>query len=308
MAELERLQAEFASFDYQDAVNALEHSNTGQSSAYLSAWNQAIQRLRPEHSWQFRLWLCVAGRQLGVGRFDLTHLRELVNEMELLGIICHRGHYIEMLQIVYLEPAGSTVSLSDQSKLALEVLNVMYERGEPTMTTDVIVSLIESLARSEAQGKQSNELQRVLEKFLLQVDLPYMGEDAIMRLMNAYVAQDNWEQFWEVWCLPPRFQESRSRQLYLHLWTTMASMNHQKRCQEAIRRCFHEMLNEDPPVRPVAEVKEALEACLKVADPQAEEIAKNLVIKDHRAKMLSMHEFVMIYRLLNPGWVTQESA
>ncbi|KAG8166608.1 hypothetical protein KVR01_002297 [Diaporthe batatas] len=307
VAELERLQARFASLDYEDALNALEDSNAGQPSAYLSAWKQAIQHLRPEHSWQFRLWLCVAGRQLGVRRFDLPHLRELVNEMELLGIICHRGHYFEMLQTVYLEPAGSMVSLSDQSKLALDVLNVMYERGEPIMTTDIIVSLIESLARTEAQGKPGSELQRILEKFLLQADLPYMGEDAIMRLMNAYVVQGNWEQFWEVWCLPPRFQESRSRQLYLHLWGTMASTNHQKRCQEAIRRCFHEMLNEDPPVNPVAEVKEALEACLTIADPQAEGIAKNLVIKDRKARMLSMHEFVMIYRLLNPNWVTQQA-
>lgn len=305
VAELERLQAQFSSFDYYDALNALEHSNTGQTSAYTGAWDQAIQHLRPEHSWQFRLWLCVAGRQLGVPRFDLTHLRELLHEMELLGIICHRGHYIEMLQIIYLEPSGSTVSLSDQSKLALEVLNVMYERGEPIMTTDVIVSLIESLARTEDQGKQSRELQTVLEKFLLQVDLPYMGEDAIMRLMNAYTAQDNWAQFWAVWCIPPRFQEPRSRRLYLHLWTTMASTKHQKRCQEAIRRCFHEMLNEDPPVRAVTEIKDALQACLKVADPQAEEIAKHLAIKDHRTKMLSMHEFVMIYRLLNPDWVLQ---
>lgn len=307
VAELERLQTQFASFSYEDAVKALKDSSTGQTSAYTSAWNQAIRRLRPEHSWQFRLWLCVAGRQLGVRRFDLAHLRELVHEMELLGIICHCSHYIEMLQVVYLEPTDSTVPLSEQSKLALEILNVMYERGEPIMTTDVIVSLLESLARTESQGKQTSELQVVLEKFLLQVDLPYMGEDAILRLMNAYAAQDNWTRFWEIWRMPPRFQEPRSRQLYHHLWTTMASTNHQKRCQEAIRWCFHEMLNEDPPVRPVMEIKDALEACLKVADPQAEEIARHLVIKDHRAKMLSMHEFIMIYRLLNPDWASQRA-
>ncbi|KAK7715149.1 ATPase synthesis protein 25 mitochondrial [Diaporthe eres] len=307
VAELERLQAQFASFSYEDALEALQDSGTGQPSAYTTAWNQAIQRLRPEHSWQFRLWLCVAGRQLGVRRFDLAHLRELVHEMELLGIICHRGHYIEMLQVVYLEPTDSTVPLSEQSKLALEMLNVMYERGEPIIATDVIVSLLESLARTESQGKQTSELQSVLEKFLPQADLPYMGEDAVMRLMNAYVAQDNWTRFWEIWRMPPRFQEPRSSQLYLHLWTTMASTNHQKRCQEAIRWCFHEMLNEDPPVGPVMEVKDALEACLKVADPQAEEIARHLVIKDHKTKMLSMHEFVMMYRLLNPDWAMRRT-
>lgn len=307
VAVLEGLQAQFASLSYEDAIKALEYSNIGQPSAYISAWNQAIQRLRPEHSWQFRLWLCVAGRQLGVRHFDLAHLRELVHEMELLGIICHRSHYIEMLQVVYLEPADSTVTLSEQSKLALEVLNVMYERGESIVTTDIIVSLIESLARTESRGKQTSELQTVLEKFLLQADLPYMGEDAIMRLMDAYAAQDNWTRFWEVWRMPARFQEPRSRQLYLHLWTTMASTNHQKRCQEAVRWCFHEMLNEDPPVRPVLEVKDALEACLQVADPQAEQIARHLVVQDHRTKMLSMHEFVHIYRLLNPKWVMQRT-
>lgn len=307
VAELERLQAQFESFSYEDAVGALDNSGTGQVSAYTSAWNQAIQRLRPENSWQFRLWLCVAGRQLGVRHFDLAHLRELVHEMELLGIICHRGHYIEMLQVIYLEPTDSTVTLSEQSRLALEILNVMYERGEPIMTTDVIVSLLESLARTQSQSKQTSELQTVLEKFLLQADLPYMGEDAIMRLMNAYAAQDNWTRFWEVWRIPPKFQAPRSRQLYLHLWTIMALTNHQKRCQEAIRWCFHEMLNEDPPVRPVMEIKDALEACLKVADPEAEEIAKHLVIKDHRTRMLSMHEFVVIYRLLNPNWAARQA-
>ncbi|KKY37674.1 putative atpase synthesis protein mitochondrial [Diaporthe ampelina] len=150
----------------------------------------------------------------------------------------------------------------EQSKLALEVLNVMHERGEPIVTTDVMVSLIESLARTESQGNQTSELQTILEKFLLQADLPYAGEDAIMRLMDAYAAQDNWTRFWEVWRMP---------------------------------------------ARPVLEVKDALEACLQVADPQAEQIAKHLVVKDHRTKMLSMHEFIMIYRLLNPGWVMQRT-
>ncbi|KAI3397378.1 hypothetical protein diail_10828 [Diaporthe ilicicola] len=306
VAELERLQAQFTGFSYEDALQALGHSDAGPPTAYTTAWNQAIRYLRPETSWQFRLWLCVAGRQLGVRRFDLNHLRELVHEMEILGIICNRGHYIEMLQVVYLEPTDSTVSLSEQSKLALDILNVMYERGEPIVTTDVIVSLIESLARTEAQSKQTSELQAVLENFLLQADLPYMGEDSIVRLLNAYAVQDNWTRFWEVWRMPPKFQQPRSRELYLHLWTTVASTSHQKRCQEAIRWCFHEMLNENPPIRPVAEVKDAVEACLKVADPGAEEIARHLVVRDYETKLISLFEFVMIYRLLNPDWAIQQ--
>ena len=307
VAELEQLQAQFAGFSHGGALEALEYSDTGRHSAFLRAWNKAIQFLPPDQSWQFRLWLCVTGRKIGVRRFDLAHLRNLVREMELLAIICHRAHYFEMLQVVYLAPADSEASLTEQSNLALEILNVMYERGELIITTEVIVVLIESLARTGAQSKEAAGLQAVLEKFILQTDLPFMGEDAVMRLMAAYASQDNWDQFWEVWSMAPKFLMRRSEQMYIQLWTLLAETKHQRRCRDAVRRCLNEMLGEDPRVEPIMEVKEALEGCLRVADPSAEQFARDLIIKDDRTRDISMYEFVHLWRILNPEWTMQSN-
>ncbi|KUI68420.1 ATPase synthesis protein 25, mitochondrial [Cytospora mali] len=302
MAELEQLKAHFAGLSPEDALEALEYSDKGRHPPFIKLWNKEIQYLPTDRAWPFRLWMCVVGRKLGVRRFDWAHLRNLVREMELLGIICHRGHYTEMLQSVYLEPSYSEVSLKEQSDLALQILNVMYERGEPIITTDVIVSLIESLARTKSQEKEAGELQIVLEKFLLQADLPYMGEDAVMRLMDAYAVQDNWDRFWEIWRMPPKFMERRTEDMYTHLWTIMAETNNQRLCQDALRWCFHEMLSESPRVNPIMEVKAAIESCLRVADPDAEEIARELFVRDGSTFRASLQDFVQVWRALNPQW------
>lgn len=305
VAKLEKLQAQFASFSQEGALEALETSDTGGHSAFIEAWNQAIRYLPPDQSWRFRLWLCVAGRKLGVKPFSLAHLRHLVGEMELLGVICHRNHYLELLQAVYLEPSDSEVSLGEQSDLALKILSAMYERGQPILTTEVIVSLIESLARSQSQGGERDALQRVLEKFILQVDLPYMGEESVMRLMNAYAAQDDWERFWEIWRMPPKFLKRRSEKMYLLLWTIMAETNHQRHCQDALRWCFDEMLGENPRIVPSRKAKAALEACLRVADPAAEEVARHLIVRDEKTRQISLYEFVHLWRVTHPEWALQ---
>lgn len=301
--ELEQLQARFASLSYTDATEALVGlSKEDQPSKFFRQWHSAIRFLPPEQSWQFRLWFCAAGRKLGLPDFTLSRLRDLVQEMELIGVICERGHFLDLLQAAYLEPANDDLALDELSELAIDILNIMFERGEPIIATDVIVSLIESLARSESQGAQQLALQAVLENFLLQADLPYMGEDALARLLDAYAVQNNWERWWDMWCMPPRHQQPRSARLYVHLWRTMAASNHQRRCREAIRRCFHEMLNENPHVSPTGHVKEALEACIRVADPAAEEIARRLRVTDVKTQQISMVEFVHLFRQLNPHW------
>lgn len=301
--ELEQLQALFASLSYADATEALGGpSKEGHPSKFSLQWRSAIRFLPPEQSWRFRLWFCAAGRKLGLQDFTLSRLRDIFQEMELIGVICQREHFLELLQAVYLQPANDEQPLDEPSELALDILNAMFERGEPIIATDVVVTIIESLARAESQGVRQLALQAVLEKFLLQADLSYMGEDALARLLDAYAVQDNWERWWDIWRMPPKHQQPRSARLYVQLWSTMAASNHQRRCREAIRQCFHEMLNEEPQVNPNGHVKEALEACIRVADPAAEEIAKRLRVTDSLTQHISLIEFVHLFRQLNPQW------
>lgn len=300
LAALGQLQVDFASLSFADAIEALEDSPDGSTSKFLKTWNDAIELLPPEQSWVFRTWLVARGRKMGSRRFTLKHLSHLHEELVLNGIMCRREDYLEMLQAIYLEPEDTDVLVELQSKLALRILQTMLERGEAILQTDVIVPLIESLARADHQGDEQHEIQGVLEKLIHQADLPYMGEETVMRLLSAYAYQGNWDRFWEVWRMPPKYLESRSEKLYLFLWNTIAATGSQRLCRQAIRGHFYEMHNESLPVHLTGPIKEAVRACARIAEPSAEGLAEDpsLVIYQLRS---STAEFVRLFRSLKFG-------
>lgn len=301
LAVLGQLQSKFVGLPHDDAIQALEDSPDGTPSAFLRTWNDAASLLPPERTWELRMRLAVGGRKLGSPRFTLRHLEELLDELELYGIMCSREGYSEMLQAVYLEPEGSEISLDMQSELALKILYAMLERGEPILQADVIVSLIESLAQASIlQKERQQEMQAVLENLIHLADLPYMGEKNIMRLLITYALQDNWDRFWEVWRIPPKHLQARSENLYLFLWETMAATGSQRLCRQAIRGHFFEMLNESPPVEPVGPIRAAVEACARIADPDAEGFAKNRQFRMVETRS-STAEFVHLFVFLQYG-------
>lgn len=302
LAELEQLQVDFSRLPYSTAIEILSSLEDGRQSQWMAQWTTALNHLAPEQSWRFRLWLVATGRKLGVRAFTLRHLRDLVQEMELLGIICHRSQFLELLQTIYLEDSESPSPTAEQSGLALDILNIMFERGQPIIATDVFASLLESLVRTNAPSDEKKHLQTVLEKFMLQADLPYIGEEGVIRLLDAYAAQDNWDRWWDVWRMAPQHGLPRSQDLYIHMWSTMAATQHQRRCREAARSYFFEMIHEQPSVMPEGAVKDALEACLRIADPDAEELAQKIVVSDAQTEAAAAAEFVHMWRVLNPEW------
>lgn len=302
--ELEQLQVDFSRLPHSTAIETLSPLDDDRQSQWMTQWNTALNYLAPEQSWRFRLWLVANGRKLGIHAFTLRYLRDLVEEMELLGIICDRSQFLELLQSIYLKDPQNNSPVAEQSDLALNVLNIMFERGQPIIATDVFISLLESLARTNTPSDEKKHLQTVLEKFMLQADLPYLGEEGVIRLLDAYAAQNNWDRWWDVWRMAPQHGLPRSKDLYVHMWSTMAASQHQRRCREALRSYFFEMLHEQPPVMPEGAVKDALEACIRVADPDSEELAQKLVVKDTETSMAAQAEFVHMWRVLNPQWAT----
>lgn len=307
IAELEKMQVDFSRLPYATAIETLSPLEDSPGSQWMAQWKTTLSHLAPEQSWRFRLWLVTTGRKLGVRAFTLGHLRDLVQEMELLGIICDRSQFLELLQTIYLEDPESLAPVAEQSDLALDILNIMFERGQPIIATDVFVSLLESLIRTNTPSDEKKHLQTVLEKFMLQADLPYIGEEGVLRLLDAYAAQDNWDRWWDVWRMAPQHGLPRSKDLYVHMWTTMAASQHQRRCREALRSYFFEMLNEQPSVTPDGAVKDALEACLRIADPDAEDFAQKIVVSNTQTAMAAAAEFVHMWRVLNPEWTRATS-
>lgn len=298
---LSGLQQKFAKLPRTQALSALEAGADGSTQWFITQWNLITRLLPSEQTWEYRMWLVARARKLGSRRFTFNDLKKLHEELELHGITCSRRNYLEMLQAIYIEPTESDVSLDEQSKFALRVLHTMIERGEAILDADVIIPLIESLARTSNQGANQRQLQTVLEKLIYQADLPYIGEEHIMRLLAAYVHQDNWDRFWEVWRMPPQHLEPRSGKLYLFLWRTIATTCNQRRCREAIRRCFFEMHNESPSVKLTPSMREAVKACARFADPMAEAIANQPYDHELQKGRSSRAEFVRVFRFLNHG-------
>jgi hypothetical protein len=180
----------------------------------------------------------------------------------------------------------------------MTVIDTMSERGQPVMSHDVLVTAIEALVGSGATGEEAEKLQSALEHLIKHADLPCMEERLLLRLLNAYANQGDWNMFWETWRIPPRFCMPRSPQMYAYLYQRMANTRHQSRCIDALRWCVQEMINEEPPVQPRGAVLQALKNCIRVADPQAEALAQNLVIKDRETERLANREFVKLIRNL----------
>ncbi|KIH86527.1 hypothetical protein SPBR_08161 [Sporothrix brasiliensis 5110] len=155
---------------------------------------------------------------------------------------------------------------------------------------------------ASAAAQAADDLQTTLEALLHQAELPCLEDAQIITLLGAYADAEDWARFWALWRMPPQHGLSRSQTLYIYVFRRMAETGHKALCIDTVRRCFHEMMHEQVPVHPKAAVYNALAQCIKVADPGAEAIARNL--PDVRLEMTrdqikrSRREFVKLLRMV----------
>lgn len=290
MQLLARLKGYFETLSHPQMLRALEPNGSDSPeglSEFMQQWYVVMSRISLPESWGLRLWLHNTAVSLGHPTYTLELLDNLVMEMLLSGIRATRGQYLQLLESCYLAPTGNDAAPDmKQSRLVLQVMHTMYERGEPLLANDVIVTTVESLARS-GHGPEAEKAHYALEQLLTEAKLPCMDEGLLIRLMDAYAVQENWDRFWAVWRIPPKFLRARSPDLYAFVYGRLPRTGHQVRCIDGVRRCFQEMLNEDLPVQPEGEVLAALRTCIRVADPDAERIARGLVVKDAETQKLA---------------------
>lgn len=296
---LEQMKTYLSSLPASSVVQALRRGDLaegGKPSAFLRLFDLALLNLPPAQTWGPRLWLHVMARKLGLMEYGLDDLAGLAEEMRLSGIDATRDQFADLICAIFAQPGQGDDAVREQSRLAMQVIDTMYERGHNVLSHDIVVPAIESLVWSGARGAEVDRLRSTLEFLLEQANLPFMGEELLLRLLDAYASQGNWDRFWKAWRTPPRFEVARSAQMYSYLFRRFADTQHQSLCVDAVRWCFQEMVNEEPPVQPRGAVLEALKACVRVADPQAEAIAENLVVKDRDSELLANREFVKLLR------------
>ncbi|KAM0325841.1 hypothetical protein ACHAQA_007143 [Verticillium albo-atrum] len=200
-------------------------------------------------------------------------------------------------------PADEDISV-EQAALAVSLLETMFGRGLPILNHDVLVTMIESIVKSGAQGERIRQIQTNVEYLLTHAITTCPSEVHILRLLETYHRQQNLERFWQTWRTPPRHSAPRGPLLYRYVFERAAMLKRKDWCIEVLRHCAPEMMQEVPPVLPVGEVWKALRACILVVDSGAETLAETPPVarettaskEEWIVKRKANAEFVKMYR------------
>ncbi|KAI1853387.1 hypothetical protein JX266_002093 [Neoarthrinium moseri] len=281
---------------YLQDVQEDQLSATLESAAFQKLSRLAMENLPAERTWSLRLAMASKTRGTMHGSPTLLTMQQLIRDLQLFAIPASRGEILELLSCIY----SASAELMDRTQVATEVLDMLHTRGQPVLSNDVIVSIMDGLSWFGRPDDQSLNLQRRLEGLMVQTKQPYMGERLLISLMDAYARMHRWEQFWEAWRIPPRFAQPRSEAMYIHVYQLMAATDDPKRralCADTVRRCFQEMIIENPPIEPAGRVLESLLGCIRVVDPRAEDHADTIPASAPGfARSLGNREFVRLVK------------
>ncbi|TQN70483.1 ATPase synthesis protein 25 [Colletotrichum shisoi] len=207
----------------------------------------------------------------------LNKTRQHVNKIRWDGAQVSLPECLDLLRAIFRSPAASDAHAQSQADLATEVITTMHERGMPIMDHEMLVTMIEAIADSGAQAEKIRSIQSNLEMVMLQGTQSSPTEVQLVRLLKAYAAQGNWEQFWETWSVPARYSQRRGPMMYREVFALSSHTRNKARCIETLRKCVQEMRLEQPPVLPDNTVWPDLKACIWNADPDAEHISEHMV-------------------------------
>ena len=271
-----------------DVERALRVSDDGQESTpFLHLSELASRNLPRSRTWEHRLFVQYKGRLLYRGSYQgLFATRALIQEMRTFAIEATREHYTRLLVCIY----ESDADLAEQTALAFELLHIMCLRGHAVLANDVIVSIIvATLSSARWEEEPNRQLVARMQQLLTaarqaRLPLPCITEFELRDLMIAYARRGLWDAVWDVWREPPRHMLPRYPQQYAQLLLLVARTGDRKLCARVARQCAQEAPAERPPISlqptgPKAShryVRTCLLACIRVADPDAEEHARTI--------------------------------
>lgn len=157
----------------------------------------------------------------------------------------------------------------EQINLAEELLRIRWRHDPELITQGRLISLICAIAGCASKSPLLERAQTNLETLVTIKHYPCPAEADLIRLLEAYSIQGNWDRFWETWRLPPRFGVARSENLFANMFEFIAATRNATACMTAVRRCIPEMQFEAPAVLPTDRIYDAAIQCLSIADPDA---------------------------------------
>ncbi|KAM6519332.1 ATPase synthesis protein 25 mitochondrial [Fusarium falciforme] len=198
---------------------------------------------------------------------DLAQVQKHIQDIQLIGTPMTQEMLYNLIKGAMMTPSPNNAA-KDRLSLVDQILLTAEERGMEIWNDEMFVTLIEAGLLSPCYGPEIQRAQKNLEYLMKQKGCQFDG-DQILRLMNAYAYQKDWDRFWDAFRMPPRFKMARESQHYELAYRAMALTSSQKMCIAALRWVYPEMMSQDPPILLVSPLYESLKACLMVADPGA---------------------------------------
>lgn len=270
-----------------------EDAATKLTPSFDSVSAQAMQNMTLEQTWPLRLAMEYAARGTATRKrqTSLGPVRALFEELRVSATPASYDQFLRLLFCIY----ASDAPLDDRTKLAHEFLGILEFRVQEVIRNDILVTIIEatSLAMEPKEREKTKALQTRLEELRRLAKLPYMGEPLLVRLLNSYARQLDWDEFWAAWNMPPEFMQPRSEALYLYMYRLATSSGSKRLCIDTVRRCFQGMLTEEPPVPPTGRIRDTLLQCIDIVDPRAIQMVNQFPgLSSKWVDKMSQREFV----------------
>lgn len=179
-----------------------------------------------------------------------------------------RDRHLNLLNMIF-SPSLNESHAPQQLALTDDLLRLLSQRSPNVISNDVIVALVEAIANSGSKSPLLERAQANVESLMAIKQLPCLDDAQMINMLRTYGAQGNWDRFWDVWRMAPRFQRARSEELYAEVFEAAAASGDVHVCRDALRRCVPSMEFERPRVLPEDRVYEAVLQCVAVADPSA---------------------------------------
>ncbi|KAK5658345.1 hypothetical protein OQA88_2321 [Cercophora sp. LCS_1] len=292
---LDRLISHIESLPMNEA-----HQQVQLGSAFLRLFDRAVDNLPAAQKLKYRVRLQSTINQTEAMGTDLATFVSAFQETQLQGHPFTRREYLDLISATLAIPGLGATAISQQYAFVLDVIESMHTRGEAVLAQDVIISVLAPLVVRDSELPEVKKVVAQFEELFFNMALPCPPECAVLRLLDAYVCARNWDKFWEVWRVRPRYGRARSEEMYTHVFRQFAETRQPRLVVNALRWCVDEMWNEQPPVVPKGQLLLAIEDCIRIVEPGVEQMVETVKTSSLAEEDLRSREFVKLWLELHP--------
>lgn len=250
------------------------------STPLLTYVYKTISIFPSSREWEFLVWMHCFAKSIGHPGFSTHGLSILYQQLELSGTPISSKSYLMLLRALVGGGWGGTM------KIVENILRDMEYRIGNVLTEEVLVTLQEAVHHPVEERdyleppsdnssfdlpiRPTSHVRSRLDTLIWTLEVPITRDESRIRLFNVYASKEQWVSFWKLWKSIALQGMPRSPALYSNMFRRVAETKNQKGCMKALRTWVPDMSREVPEVELIGEVREAVLACLLVADPDTD--------------------------------------